>query len=1345
MPRDLELEIKIDVEGDARRELADIGKRAQRLTTEFRQATRASAAQARTEFTAQRKRISDAMRGIRDLSRQHGDNHRLRIRQISDIGRAVQNNQELQRRAIRRTQERELSSVRAISRAKTESLQAFEKRRTDAHSLQIQRMRNEENLRERFANAELRDIRRNAREQQRGATRRFGGVSGGGAGLSTLGSLGVGGLAGRLGGGTFAAGAAGIGLIAFGRGVIDAASEAERLRLGLRAVTGSAESAARQLRDISRIEALPGVTRAEAARTSLRLRASGFDRQTTNRLITEFSNAAAASGAQFADAAEALRQLTQIQSTGRLTAENLNIILERLPIIRPALIQEFGTTVGGEVQKVLESRRQDFGDFVQTLLGRLEQGQRVSADTFSNATSNFDNAVNRLQRSLGRELLPALTRIVNALSSFVDFLGSTPGRILTAGAATGIGAAATTRIIQTVAQIAAGGAIGTGGTLAAGGAGTGAVLGGGALGLRRVIQIGRQAQAQLTAGAGRAHGINLAQEFLRAGQSTIGQGGFRASLSSFGGRIPALASRLGILGRTAIGGAAGLGVGSVLAGGAIGREFDPFGRVLPFLDDRSLRTQRQILENARETAAEYERLAEGLDFDRIRPLLQGYNKTLEEIRKTARILQPFESTGELRQIGESVPGALERIRAALPGFVSGLTRSAAQALAIQTELANRRQTSLAEIARLEVEIEANRAQEARIRENPQRFANPNQQITQLVRQREELEEQLRLARENDYVVRQSTRAIQERLKAQQEENAALQRRARLYQANPILAPDPEAFERARQRGRIEREAFDRRFDREVRPNILQFGRGPGTPDGLDIIPRAVNPFSQFQIQRPGISNLQDELRSLAPSPAQVRELSFFFGGLTEDVGQLLMQIREIQRTDGFRAIFDTRSLQAIYQTRIETSALVEEQQRLQFLINRFPTDLRETSQDFQRLKNALEEVNRALQGLDATIARGQAFQRLRLIGRNLLDSVTRGRADVNEVNRRSFRGFGNVLDIIRGAPSEARRQQRREAEDARAIAAQNAAQRRAQVQGFLTSIGEGAYQTFGEDILLNLIGIGGRGERGLRDALEDMRMQFRDVSAEINRDATISAQQRFDELRRLNADFLRERRDLERRYEQDRARAHRDFVAQAISDFARLLYQQTQLRLATRATDFIFDRAGILFGRGGGEGAAQGAGLLSRLFGGGQAGAGTASGAGAGAALGTAATAGITLASAAVAINGLVDPLKDVFNSFSFHNVANDRYALEAGKEAGRALFDGQSPQSFGEQSARDLVDNITAGIAAGAGGGQPMVLEATIPIKINDKTVQELVHRESILAQSGRINNPYESGKRRG
>ena len=232
-------------------------------------------------------------------------------------------------------------------------------------------------------------------------------------------------------------------------------------------------------------------------------------------------------------------------------------------------------------------------------------------------------------------------------------------------------------------------------------------------------------------------------------------------------------------------------------------------------------------------------------------------------------------------------------------------------------------------------------------------------------------------------------------------------------------------------------------------------------------------------------------------------------------------------------------------------------------------------------------------------------------------------------------------------------------------------------------------------------------------------------SEEIREDSTLTERERLNQLKELNEQYQKDIREIEDRADRDRRRAWRDWVKIVISDFGRLVYQQLNFQLAAKVTNTILRSfggasaaGGAVAGSGGGAAAAGGS-LIS------------------GAGIGTAATAGVSLASVAVAVNGLIDPVRDLLNSFGFHNASNDQYAFEEARKAGQALFGGQSARQFGRQSAMDLVDNVTAGLAASGGGGGGSTVVNHITMKVGNREIQEIFSSAVGLDTENRLAGP--------
>jgi len=1430
----------------------------------------------------------------------------------------------------------------------------------------------------------------------------------------------------------------GLALATVGRAIVTESSRFERLNLALEAVTGNAAEARQQLEDIQRLSRLPLITFRDASEVGVRLRAAGFDREQTERLIREFGNAAAASGALFSDAREALRQLSQAQGLGRFTAENFNIILERLPIVRRVALQQFGSLIGGDIQNILERQGKTLDEGIEDLVSGLEQLQRVDADSFENAVSNLGNDLDILSRQIGNDLLPAITDLVNGFAAVIRFFttdfgrvvgGVITGALLYGGVRAGIGAVNFLRGAGVGGVAAAGG---IGGVAASGaGAGAGGISGvsaafgfGGLAGSSRIPPIPPERQLIETVDADgnvsyrTGTGATIGQQSAAnraAGRSPLDRGLAPVpppSAATTAGRSAAFAAAFGVSGaRSASLIGAGLGVlataGPIVAfelfaqnyrdqaeaineladaqarlranfnervfGGdkglgqlrqynkslrtlqttlskLLGEQSPIFGRFGPGvprgeqnisdlfarlnLDTLSLENARRILPQL-ETAVEQGnslRSEQIESFLKLNRSIQTSEKGIANLRRRLEILGPdergrFPRGPDDRRFAERFSQftnrgdldfffvGVENVREAYEVLEKRL-RESEDALALDLEsrrgLINRifgddedvarlRQTineSTAEIARIEklldalrnfeidnplsqVQIEQRQAVQARLAEQETILKNAREELiaTQdelsrhgliLNRLFEDNEDVARLRRTIDESTAEIARieklldalrnfeidnplslaqierrqAVQARLAVQEEilENAREQLTAiedQLIAQNDLnnaTGKYAEELEKIRKSGKYAEElARIRRIVAEADPTIrlirtqrelsvaqFAFQRIESPEPAITSLRRALDVTDSIRLAQQRIISANDELRDaqIALAREEERQRS------AKEKNEFLLE----ERIASIREQFRQANVMAEQEAAARIKAILDQTYaEIEANMQRAHDHVYGLFEEHERQRKAIETANMAI---DTSVnAITDSFRDLREVARNAWDSLIfgaqaagrqandfletqgevfsalRNLGGVNIFNEQDFNQRPIRADLRRG-PNVGRgraefrqRQGERIQEAVRGIGetspdttltplsdqrtrevfdptARNRfniplsdeealiperppprSQRRQDLDRFLNILGENTYRQYGEDILLNLIGIGGRGERGLRDTLEDMREQFREVSAEINRDSSISARERFDELARLNENYQRQRRAVEKQYERDRERAHREFVAQVLSDFARLIYQQAQLRAAQRTTDFIFNQAGRLFGRGGGE---QGIGFLSRLFGTGNAARGAtqyASGIGptasgvpqgtAAAGFGTsAAVAGVNIAAIATAVYGLRDPVTDLANSLGFHNPANDMRQLERARAASYRVSQQNALQKYGEKSAQDYIDNVTEGIAQGvldaqsAAGGvdaeQPIEIVLNSHFNLGDKFVQTMTERQTVLFKGRRLPNPF-------
>lgn len=202
----------------------------------------------------------------------------------------------------------------------------------------------------------------------------------------------------------------------FSASIIRAAATMEQLRDGLKAVEGDTKSAAKALAEMQEIAKLPGISLSQAINARINLRAVRVESELVNRSIREFGNALTIVG-KSDELSGVVLGMTQMVSAGKVLQEEINQIASRIPQFRQAMIDAFGTGRSEDIQKM--------GISVETFIGKtvneLAKLERASEGA-NTAISNFDNAALQTKALLGDIVLPAFTKVLNALTkAMTDF------------------------------------------------------------------------------------------------------------------------------------------------------------------------------------------------------------------------------------------------------------------------------------------------------------------------------------------------------------------------------------------------------------------------------------------------------------------------------------------------------------------------------------------------------------------------------------------------------------------------------------------------------------------------------------------------------------------------------------------------------------------------------------------------------------------------------------------------------------------------------------------------------------------------------------------------------------
>ena len=174
------------------------------------------------------------------------------------------------------------------------------------------------------------------------------------------------------------------------------------------------------LSNLEDLAQLPGITFEGAVQGALRLKTVSVEGDRALGVIREFGNAAALAGNNSEELGRAMIGLSQAIARGRIDQENLNQILENVPLIGNSIREAFGTIEASSIQDQLDAAGQSVQDFVDILTNQLAQGARASAESTANAFSNLGNAMFRLQTEVGGKFLPIVREATFGLTNFLD-------------------------------------------------------------------------------------------------------------------------------------------------------------------------------------------------------------------------------------------------------------------------------------------------------------------------------------------------------------------------------------------------------------------------------------------------------------------------------------------------------------------------------------------------------------------------------------------------------------------------------------------------------------------------------------------------------------------------------------------------------------------------------------------------------------------------------------------------------------------------------------------------------------------------------------------------------------
>jgi len=217
---------------------------------------------------------------------------------------------------------------------------------------------------------------------------------------------------------------AGGAIVYAGKQALGAVVGFDRLERGMTTLEGSAGAAGIRLDELREAARLPGLDFEQAVRGDIRLRSVGISAELSKKAMIEMGNALSLAGGTAADLDGVILALTQIASKGKVSAEEINQIAERVPQVRAVMMDLFGTADTEAIQKMGISAQ----DFITQLISGFSKLDRATAgldEDLTDIASSLNMAIVEVAGPLVKDLVPAFrelaTTIADNKTAIADF------------------------------------------------------------------------------------------------------------------------------------------------------------------------------------------------------------------------------------------------------------------------------------------------------------------------------------------------------------------------------------------------------------------------------------------------------------------------------------------------------------------------------------------------------------------------------------------------------------------------------------------------------------------------------------------------------------------------------------------------------------------------------------------------------------------------------------------------------------------------------------------------------------------------------------------------------------
>lgn len=200
-----------------------------------------------------------------------------------------------------------------------------------------------------------------------------------------------------------------------GKSAFEASVQMDGFQRGLTALTGSADAANKELKELRTLSDLPGLGFQEAAKGAILLQGAGMSAEQAEKSLKAFGNALATVGRGKQDLDGVTLALMEMESMGRVSERQIRMLMLHVPQIQQMMKQAFGTSDTQQLARMgIDS--QTFITKVTEELGKLPQ----ITDTVRNDIEDFQNTWFDAMNSLGEAMIPVARVILQTLVPAIE-------------------------------------------------------------------------------------------------------------------------------------------------------------------------------------------------------------------------------------------------------------------------------------------------------------------------------------------------------------------------------------------------------------------------------------------------------------------------------------------------------------------------------------------------------------------------------------------------------------------------------------------------------------------------------------------------------------------------------------------------------------------------------------------------------------------------------------------------------------------------------------------------------------------------------------------------------------